>query len=178
MNQDDARIRNPCFVDWNRMHGNAQQRFCTQCQKSVFNLSAMSEESARTIVNQGGVCVRYRADPKTGTIHHQAPTRFAVRLATTAVLTAGITLPAAAAISREPGEVGLLATVWEALLDWHTAEDVDETDGMELLPETEASGTEPIEDEHTAPQNTGPWTDIQANELVIESEPYMMGDVY
>ena len=173
MNQADARIRSPCSADWDRMHGDAQQRFCTRCQKSVFNLSAMSEERARTTVNQGGVCVRYRADPKTGTIHHRAPTRFAVRLATTAVLTAGITLPATASISREPGEVGLLDTAWEALLDWYTVADVDEPEGLELLSETEAPDSE-----HTDTQSTGPWTDIQAPELVVESERYIVGDVY
>ena len=40
-----------------------------------------------------------------------------------AALAVGVGLPVSAAVSREPGEVGLLATVWDALTKWRPVED-------------------------------------------------------
>lgn len=139
MHRTDAPIRTPCSADWESMEGDTERRFCTSCNKLVHDLSAMTEVQARSIVAEGGVCVRYRSDPGTGDLQHRRPRAFAVRLATAAVLTAGVALPAAAAISREPGEVGLLSMAWKALLDWSSEpeEEADAIDSQLVLEETE-----------------------------------------
>ena len=139
MNETEAPIRTPCSADWESMEGDEERRFCTTCNKHVHDLSAMTEDQARAVVARDGVCVRYRCDPDTGDLQHRRPRTFAVRLATAAVLTAGVALPAVAAISREPGEVGLLSMAWEALLDWSSEpeEEAHAMDAQLVLEETE-----------------------------------------
>jgi hypothetical protein len=53
------------------MAGNEQARFCTHCEKSVHNLSAMTRKDALRFVraNAAGVCVRFYSDPRGRTIH-------------------------------------------------------------------------------------------------------------
>jgi len=53
------------------MAGNEQVRFCTHCEKSVHNLSAITRKDALRFVraNAAGVCVRYYSDPSGRTIH-------------------------------------------------------------------------------------------------------------
>lgn len=126
MKRDEARIRTPCPAEWDDMRGDDTHRHCDTCDKTVHNLSAMTEAEARAVVAPKGVCVRYELDTGTGRIRHRTPSTFAVRLTAAAALTAGLAVPAAAAISREPGEVGLLAGAWEALTDWYLAEEVSE----------------------------------------------------
>lgn len=43
------------------MHGDDRVRFCSSCQKNVYNLSAMTREDAERLVQQreGNLCVRY-----------------------------------------------------------------------------------------------------------------------
>jgi hypothetical protein len=61
-----VKIASPCHADWNAMAGNEQVRFCGSCQKNVFNLSAMTQSEAATLIQEteGTVCVRFyrRAD--------------------------------------------------------------------------------------------------------------------
>ena len=149
MQRDEAPIRTPCSADWDAMTGDEARRFCSLCDKHVHNLSAMTEADARGVVAQKDVCVRYTVNPRTQRIRHRAPRRFAIRAAAAATLTAGLALPAAAAISREPGEVGLLATVWQALVDWNADGDEVMTGGIELLPE-EVVGQVPVTPEPVA----------------------------
>ncbi|MDQ3257486.1 MAG: carboxypeptidase-like regulatory domain-containing protein [Acidobacteriota bacterium] len=56
----------PCSVSWNAMAGTEQVRFCGQCQKSVYNLSAMTRRQAELVVadKQGRLCAKFerRAD--------------------------------------------------------------------------------------------------------------------
>jgi len=53
------------------MAGNEQVRFCTHCEKSVHNLSAITRKDALRFVraNAAGVCVRFYSDPRGRTIH-------------------------------------------------------------------------------------------------------------
>ena len=118
MKRDEALIRQPCSEDWDAMTGDDKRRFCGLCNKNVHNLSAMTEPEARAVVAQQDVCVRYSLDPKGQSIRHRPRRRFVVRAVATAAITAGLALPAAAAISREPGQVGLLSQAWEALTEW------------------------------------------------------------
>ncbi|MGC4042860.1 MAG: hypothetical protein QM758_03575 [Armatimonas sp.] len=61
-----VKVASPCSADWNAMEGDDQARFCGQCKKNVYNLSAMTEKEAAELVRntEGRLCVRYyrRAD--------------------------------------------------------------------------------------------------------------------
>jgi len=66
----------PCSIGWDVMAGTEQVRFCGQCQKSVYNLSAMTRRQAESVVanKQGRLCAKFerRAD---GTIVTRDVTR-------------------------------------------------------------------------------------------------------
>src|SRR5260370_7964937 len=61
-----VRIASPCQADWVSMAGNDRQRFCSQCQRNVYNISAMTRREANRLLAQeeGGICARLyrRAD--------------------------------------------------------------------------------------------------------------------
>lgn len=63
---DNVRVASPCSASWDAMEGDARERFCGQCQHSVFNLSEMSRADAERLLRErtGRLCVRYfrRAD--------------------------------------------------------------------------------------------------------------------
>ncbi len=63
---EDIRIASPCKASWDDMTGDERVRFCGQCAKNVYNLSAMPREEAELLLQQkeGNVCVRLyrRAD--------------------------------------------------------------------------------------------------------------------
>ena len=60
-------IASPCTASWEQMAGDERVRHCGGCDKNVFNLSAMPEAEAASLLAEqraGGVCVRFyrRAD--------------------------------------------------------------------------------------------------------------------
>jgi hypothetical protein len=59
-------VASPCQASWDAMEGDDRARFCGQCQKNVYNLSAMTKKEAADLVRnqEGRLCVRYfkRAD--------------------------------------------------------------------------------------------------------------------
>lgn len=61
----EIEVKNPCSQDWDEMTGNDEVRFCSHCNLSVNNLSAMTRKKALKIVreSQGGICVRYVQNP-------------------------------------------------------------------------------------------------------------------
>jgi hypothetical protein len=70
---DDVRIASPCSASWDDMIGDERVRFCQQCTKNVYNLSALSRQDAEALLRAGqereatrgeGLCVRLyrRAD--------------------------------------------------------------------------------------------------------------------
>ena len=64
---DTVKVASPCNRSWDEMLGDDRVRFCTSCEKNVFNLSAMSREDAEALLasrSQGELCIRYyqRAD--------------------------------------------------------------------------------------------------------------------
>lgn len=67
----NIRIATPCHASWEEMDGDARARFCGQCRKHVYNLSAMTAMAAAELVREkeGKLCVRFyrRAD---GTMLH------------------------------------------------------------------------------------------------------------
>jgi len=60
------RIATPCHASWEEMDGDDRARFCGQCRKHVYNLSAMTATAAAELVREkeGDLCVRFyrRAD--------------------------------------------------------------------------------------------------------------------
>jgi hypothetical protein len=58
---DDLRIATPCRADWDEMQGDDRVRFCGQCEKNVYNLSAMPRDEAEALVREkeGRLCVRF-----------------------------------------------------------------------------------------------------------------------
>ena len=66
INVDEIRVASPCHARWNDMAGDERARFCGQCSKHVFNLSAMTRAQIETLVceKEGKFCGRFhrRAD--------------------------------------------------------------------------------------------------------------------
>lgn len=62
----NVRVASPCSARWGHMIGDERSRFCTECQKHVFNLSRMTTEEATALIRQkeGKLCARFyrRAD--------------------------------------------------------------------------------------------------------------------
>jgi hypothetical protein len=58
---DKISVASPCNASWDEMHGDERVRFCGQCSKHVYNLSAMSAEEAATLVylKEDELCVRF-----------------------------------------------------------------------------------------------------------------------
>jgi hypothetical protein len=63
---ESVRIAAPCRASWERMVGDERVRFCAECQKNVYNLSAISRKEAEALVREreGRLCARFyrRAD--------------------------------------------------------------------------------------------------------------------
>lgn len=53
-------VASPCDAAWDDMTGTERMRFCHLCQKTVYNLSAMTREQADKLIRQkeGRMCVR------------------------------------------------------------------------------------------------------------------------
>jgi len=74
VNRDDLPVEKPCDADWQSMRpapeAGASARFCEHCQKSVHDLSALTEqEAAEVLARPEAPCVRYTSRPD-GTIVH------------------------------------------------------------------------------------------------------------
>jgi len=56
-----VRVASPCDADWNAMKGDERVRFCSGCEKNVYNLSAMPREEAEALLQErvGNLCVRF-----------------------------------------------------------------------------------------------------------------------
>jgi hypothetical protein len=63
---DAVRIASPCNASWDAMVGDDRVRFCGECKKNVYNLSAMSGQEAESLLaeREGDICARLyrRAD--------------------------------------------------------------------------------------------------------------------
>lgn len=57
-------IPTPCPARWDAMEGGAQTRFCTGCQKNVYNLSEMSRQEGEELLTRtdAKVCVFFHPD--------------------------------------------------------------------------------------------------------------------
>jgi len=57
---EDIRIASPCPARWDEMRGDEHVRFCAQCQRNVYNISALNAREAGALIaeREGRVCVR------------------------------------------------------------------------------------------------------------------------
>jgi hypothetical protein len=66
---DSVRIASQCNASWEKMQGDERVRFCGDCSKNVYNISAMAAEEAEALLASrlnGEICVRlYRRDDGT-----------------------------------------------------------------------------------------------------------------
>jgi hypothetical protein len=60
------RIASPCAMSWDDMVGDDRSRYCEQCRLNVYNLAAMTQAEAETLIREkeGRLCARMyqRAD--------------------------------------------------------------------------------------------------------------------
>ncbi|MCE3607059.1 hypothetical protein LXA47_26165 [Massilia sp. P8910] len=55
-------IASPCTASWDKMKGDDRVRHCNDCNKNVFNLSAMAQADAAALLadnHDGNLCVRF-----------------------------------------------------------------------------------------------------------------------
>lgn len=60
MKLEDVKFQTPCTVPWDWMQGDDRVRFCGQCRKSVYNVSAMSRDEAEKFLTKtnGTECIQ------------------------------------------------------------------------------------------------------------------------
>ena len=95
------RVASPCWADWNRMQGDDRARFCEQCQKNVYNLSAMTHADAKNLIleKEGNLCIRFYQRPDGTVLTADCPVgkrRKRRRRVAIAVSAAGLMVTAAA----------------------------------------------------------------------------------
>lgn len=57
---DRVSVASPCPARWEEMVGTEQARFCGDCKKNVYNLSAMTRDQAEAFLSQAeSPCVRF-----------------------------------------------------------------------------------------------------------------------
>ena len=104
---NDIRIASPCHESWDQMTGDDRARHCGSCDKTVYNLSAMTADQAAELflAREGRVCVRlYRR--RDGT-----------------VLTADCPVGRAARLRRRVRSAALVAASWLGLIPATGCED-------------------------------------------------------
>jgi hypothetical protein len=66
---NNIKIASPCDADWEKMYGDARQRFCSDCKLNVYNISEMTRKEAEDLIlrSEGRLCLSiYRR--KDGTV--------------------------------------------------------------------------------------------------------------
>lgn len=87
-----ATVKTPCHMDWERMEGDDRRRFCSRCERPVYQLSHLSREEATELISgDSPVCVRMFRRPDGTVVTSECPplaakTRFQFSIATLVVL--------------------------------------------------------------------------------------------
>lgn len=113
---EQIRIASPCHADWSAMQGDNRARYCGDCRKHVYDLSAMRREEAEALIREreGNLCVRY-FQRRDGTIlTADCPVGVRVRRRR-AVLHAGAVVSVLASLSGAAADVTKNASVQERL---------------------------------------------------------------
>lgn len=120
----NIKVASPCSARWGQMAGDDRARFCTQCQKHVYNLSNLTADEAAVLIREreGSLCARFyqRVD---GTVltsdcpvgAGQVWTRFRRLLgAAAALMLLGVTVPLIARSARQDERPRARAKVYRA----------------------------------------------------------------
>src|ERR1022692_1221942 len=112
---DRVSIAAPCPADWDSMPGTDQVRHCSQCNKNVYNLSAMTRREAEALLREkeGQLCARLyrRADGTILTENCPAGLRAIGRRVSRV---AGAAMSAVAALAA--AAAGQVSMVWKSRL--------------------------------------------------------------
>jgi len=128
MNRDRLHIAEPCHASWDGMDKHGASRFCSSCEKSVHDLSAMTERDAADLLQrEANLCVRYTCGPD-GSLRHKPEAtqamsmlerglRNGLRIGLGLALVAGgpVLASTAARPSEDSGEPGLIELAVETL---------------------------------------------------------------
>jgi len=62
---DQLKVVSPCSTDWDRMSGDEKKRFCSECDKFVYDFSRMTRKQVEAIVSihRGQMCARITRRP-------------------------------------------------------------------------------------------------------------------
>jgi hypothetical protein len=108
-------VASPCKQDWNKMVGDDRVRFCAGCKLNVYNVSNLTDDEVRGLVQsrEGRVCARFFTRPDGTVLTRDCPTGvrrkrqlFGISLAAAASLLA---MPVAAAPAQ--GTQGFVASM-------------------------------------------------------------------
>ena len=118
-------VASPCSARWGHMVGDERVRFCLECQKRVYNFSAMTPEEIATVVREkeGRLCARFyrRADGTmltadcplgTGRFWRQVKTRLFASAALVAIA-AGTAVATAGSQPTQPPKTNKLTLLWD-----------------------------------------------------------------
>jgi hypothetical protein len=96
---DQIVVAEPCHASWNQMRGNGAGRFCSHCQKTVHDLSAMPSDEAERLLcrSVGELCIRFTkaADGQVLTLDYRTMTgkrRWSWKIWTVIALIGALTL--------------------------------------------------------------------------------------
>jgi Carboxypeptidase regulatory-like domain len=102
---DQLQVVSPCSTDWDRMSGDEKKRFCSDCDKFVYDFSQMTRRQVEAIVsiNRGRMCARITRRPdgslltmETPPVHPVIARRASPVVNATLAAILGISVPASA----------------------------------------------------------------------------------
>jgi hypothetical protein len=72
---DKLQVVSPCSTDWDRMSGDEKKRFCSECNKFVYDFSQMTRRQVEAIVSihRGQMCARITRRPDGSLVTLEAP---------------------------------------------------------------------------------------------------------
>ena len=72
---DQIKVVSPCSTDWDRMSGDEKKRFCSECDKFVYDFSQMTRRQVEAIVSvhRGRMCARITRRPDGSLVTLEAP---------------------------------------------------------------------------------------------------------
>ena len=72
---DQLQVVSPCSTDWDRMSGDEKKRFCSECDKFVYDFSQMTRRQVEAIVSihRGRMCARITRRPDGSLLTMETP---------------------------------------------------------------------------------------------------------
>jgi hypothetical protein len=119
---DQVRVASPCQARWETLRGDDRVRFCDQCRKHVYDLSALTDAEAEALIRrtEGSLCARLHRRADGRVLTRDCPVgqwrRRAGRLA--AGLAAGLLLGTLAAVGSGRREGGPVSPLRQKIDGW------------------------------------------------------------